>query len=245
MNDEAMLIDALRAGVSRTRRFIDQLTEYHGGPVETEYLLTSDLMREFLDRGREISVEGLNRDACSALASSEPYAARAILKRKRTDVVVGDKLIPDALIEVKIRISRHTGIAADLRKICSTIDLMKPSRQRSIIGASVFQMHLKATRRRWERAHFELAVKEFETQMKADLGTPIDRYENYDLELVDLMASASDGIVDREIIHDHDGAPMVGESGHATRYYAVIVKHRIYGSAPPSNYQEMKAERGR
>jgi hypothetical protein len=242
--NEIDLINALRAGSARTRDFIAQLTDYHGGPTETEYLLTSDLAREFLDRHYEVSVEGLNRSFCTVLTSPDPAQARRTLKGKRTDVVVGHRIAPDALIEVKIRISRYAGLATDLRKLRDTIDLMKPARQRAILGISLFQMHLKSTRSRFERAHFESDVRKFESRLRAELVAHGDLYKKYKLTLVDLMAHPTDGIVDQAIEEDSDGTPILGEKGHATRYYAIVMKHHLYGSAPTLVFQEMKAENG-
>jgi hypothetical protein len=245
MITEATLLEMLRAGTERTRAFIARLTDYHGGPAETEYLLTVDIAREFLDRNREVGVEGLNRSFCTALTSLNSKQAYKTLKGKRTDVVVGQLLNPEVLIEVKIRISRYAGIAGDLRKLRDTIDFMKPAYQRGILGASLFQMHIKPTRARWRHAHFVLAVGEFEKRLRNDLHAHAHIYPNFILTLHDLMASPTDGIVDQAIEEDGDGTPMLGEKGHATRYYAIIIKHRLYGSKPASTFQEMKAEAGR
>ena len=233
---EEKLLEALKNGVGRTRSLMADLTEYHGGPVETEYLLTSDLAREFLERGYLVSVEGLNRNFCSALSSDHPVKARWLLGAKRTDVVVGDVLAPDILIEVKIRVKGHSAISDDLRKICKTIGLMKASRQRTIIGASVFQFYLSSTRVRCTRDQFVSAVVDFETQLRSDLACSSGRYEDFSLELVSLMATPQDGIVDDEIDHDFDGTPMLGRKGHTTRYYAVLVKHRLYGQSSPTSF---------
>ena len=46
---EDALISGLRRGVERTKSLIAHWTDYHGGPTTTEYLLTSDIAREFIE----------------------------------------------------------------------------------------------------------------------------------------------------------------------------------------------------
>jgi hypothetical protein len=43
--DGSRLLSALRKGVQRSVDLIARITEYHGGPVTTEYMLTSDIAR--------------------------------------------------------------------------------------------------------------------------------------------------------------------------------------------------------
>lgn len=238
-----MLLDVLRAGVRETQNFMAELTDYHGGPVTTEYLLVSDLTREFLKRRQDVGVEGLNRRFCNALTSNDPSSAAKALKCKRTDIFVGGELAPKAIIEVKIRISRYAGIARDLQKIPDTISHMNPNFQRMILGASVFQMHIKPTSYRCKKKHFVPLVEAFEKKLRGDLAQYEDDFTDYSLELKSLMATATDGIVDQELDEDIDGTQTVGRKGHATRYYAIIMKHILYGSTAPSNFSMMKAER--
>lgn len=244
MNEDE-LIESLRAGVGRTIAFMGEMTDFHGGPVNTEYLLVSDLLREFLTRHHDVCVEGLNRKFCGPLSSSDSLAARQILKGKRTDVVVGNLMAPKAIIEVKIRIKRYSGLESDLRKLRDTIDQMKPSRKRSIIGVSLFEVHTKPTRRRTQFADFVPVVKAFEVNLEKEIQQHRSDFANYSLTLEHLMASATDGIVNQALDEDGDGTPMLGIAGHTTRYYAIIMKHKLYGSAPTSTFAEMKAESGR
>jgi len=89
-----------------------------------------------------------------------------------------------------------------------------------------------------------LDVSKFENRLRAELVAHADLYKNYLLTLIDLMADSNDGIIDQSIEEDGDGTPMLGEKGHATRYYAIVMKHRLHGSASHSNFQQMKAEGG-
>lgn len=58
----ADFIEMLKDGVKRTSDFMAALTEYHGGPTKTEYLLTSNIARAILDKCHEVKVECLRRD---------------------------------------------------------------------------------------------------------------------------------------------------------------------------------------
>jgi hypothetical protein len=42
---ESDLLSLLCSGVKRSSDLIAQITDYHGGPVTTEYILTSDIAR--------------------------------------------------------------------------------------------------------------------------------------------------------------------------------------------------------
>ena len=45
---DTVFINILKGGVQRTSRFMRELTDFRGGPVKTEYVLTTDIAREFL-----------------------------------------------------------------------------------------------------------------------------------------------------------------------------------------------------
>jgi len=236
---EDQLLEGLRDGVNLTRDFMAELTDYHGGPAETEYLLTSDIARAFLAKRYPVSVELLNRKCCSLLTSTDAKAARKALKGSRTDVVVGDPLAPDALIEVKIRIARYSGIVKDLRKLCATITWMTPLRQSKIMGVSLFQLHIAKTTRRSSRADFLKEVRGREAKFVAALKSHAAGFPDFQLTLKSLLQNPDDGIADAD--EDHDG--------HATRYYAVIIRHKLYGqtftAVPETAFARMKTAAGR
>lgn len=49
--DENQFLEVLRSGVARTTDLIAKATDYHGGPVMTEYLVTADIARECIEKG--------------------------------------------------------------------------------------------------------------------------------------------------------------------------------------------------
>lgn len=238
---ETDLIDGLKAGVRRTRKFMAQVTDFHGGPAETEYLITTDIARAFLDRQQEVCVEALNRDFCHALASNAVREARVSLGLQRTDVALGDHLMPSALIEVKIRVRSLGGIVGDLNKMISTMVWMKPSRHRSILAASVFQVYAPATKKRWEREHFEKAVARTERKLEAELKVFAVGRPDFEFRLHRLHDPA-DGIEDFSLEETEDGLLSYGQPGHAVSYYAVIIKHRLHGTSGPTSLADLKAE---
>lgn len=68
---EDEVLEALAKGVRRTSDLIRQAAEYHGGAVRTEYLLTADIAREFIERHFQVKVECLNRSLVNALTRSK------------------------------------------------------------------------------------------------------------------------------------------------------------------------------
>lgn len=243
MVDESELIDGLRSGVRRTREFMDMLTEYHGGPAETEYLLTSDIAREFLQKGHEVRVEALNRHFCSTLASKQVKAARSALGSKRTDVAIGQDIMPDALVEVKIRIDNISGLRKDLEKITDTIRFMTSHRHRKILAASVFQMHIRATKKRWKRNHFLTALNAFEEKFGVQLEKFGQSRKDFLFSLVDLQSNRDEGVVDFSYSEEPSGSKVIDADGHVTRYYAVLIKHIDHGKPSlPTEFRNLRPE---
>lgn len=225
---EQDLLSGLKAGVERSRRFMEELTEYHGGPVATEYLITTDIAREFLERGHHVQVEALNRHFCSLLTADNARLARVALGSKRTDVAIGDSLTPDAIVEVKIRISTLAGLVDDLDKLSSTIRFMKATRQKKILAACVFQTHIAATKVRWRLEDFIAASQQLEEGLRTELFTYAQQWPDFTFEMRDLQDRPADGIVNHGVECNDDGSEEMGADGHATRYHAVLVKHLLH-----------------
>ena len=225
---EQELLSGLKGGVERSRRFVEMLTDYQGGTVATEYLITSDIAREFLERGHVVKVEALNKFFCSPLTADNAQLARVALGSKRTDVAIGDSLAPDAIVEVKIRISAIGGLVDDLDKLSSTIRFMKPIRQSKILAACVFETHIPATRKRWTREDFIGASKQLEKTLKTDLSIYAQQWPDFTFAICDLQDTSTYGIVNYSVDLNEDGSKEISADGHATRYYAVLVKHKVH-----------------
>jgi hypothetical protein len=167
---EQQLLDALRAGVKRSSHLIALITDFHGGPVTTEYILTADIARELIDRDYEVAVEFANRKLANGLTARKGVNARKSLGSRRTDIVIlRDSLIPAALIEVKIGVRSLGKLKGDLAKLAGTIDLLKSSYAAHIVAAIVYQVHVAGTDKMEWRDQLLLAIRKIETRMESEL----------------------------------------------------------------------------
>lgn len=233
-NDE--LCDLLKAGVARTKALMDKITEYHGGPVETEYLLTGDLLRALTEADYSVKVEYLNRyvmNGLTALPTTTPdlKAARKKLRSKRTDIVITDMFTPLAMIEIKIGVSSLRKLKIDLDKITSTIALLKEPYSIRIVGAVLFQLHVGARKDRYKAEDYLAPAKTREARIKKEL----EGYEllkpGFSFEWRALQGD-DDGVQARALEPDGDGLAW-STAGHATRYHAILIRKQPSGIPLP------------
>jgi hypothetical protein len=230
INENAFL-EALKHGVARTTNLIAKATDYHGGPVMTEYLLTADIAREFIERDYPVTVECHNRMFVNAMTGLKAAQPRKLLRSKRTDVaILEDRLIPLALIEVKIRVKKLNAIKGDLDKITTTMSLLKANFAAKVIGAIVFQVHIPGARNRTYAAEFKSAVVKLEKRLQAELDSYAPSRLDFRFTMHPLQ-SDDGGIVEREI-EGHGEEAAWGTDGHATRYHVIII--RSARPVPPS-----------
>ncbi|UPT87858.1 hypothetical protein HAP41_0000001460 [Bradyrhizobium barranii subsp. apii] len=238
---EADLLSLLKNGVKRSIDLIAHITDYHGGPVTTEYMLTSDLARELIEQNYQVEVEYLNRNFANGLTMRR--SGRPIKKfgSKRTDVaVLFNHFAPLAMIEIKTGVKTVRGIAADLIKITDTIDALKPEFASRVWGAAVFQVHIPGSKSRYEEAHFKAAIDETMKLIGKGLTNHAKTHPNYNFRLHSLQA-ANEGYTPRELEPDGNGGFVWGQDGHATRYYAVLIKSKIAKPRLPRTIEELKA----
>jgi hypothetical protein len=118
---DSELISVLRKGVQRSSNLIAQITDYHGGPVTTEYMLTSDIARELIEQNYQVEVEYLNRNMINGMTMRLHGRPRKKFGSHRTDVaVLTVKCVLLAIIEVKIGVKTLNAIKKDLLKITDT-----------------------------------------------------------------------------------------------------------------------------
>ena len=212
------LLDALKKGVHRASNLIALVTDYHGGPVTTEYLLTSDIAREFIERHFETEVECLNRNFINGLTASEPVTARKEFGRRLTDIaLLYTMMIPLALIEVKIGVSTLRKVEQDLAKITSTIASLKPQFAAKVVGAAVFQVHVRGTSKRKSKQDLQKAANSIEQSLATDLTDYAKTNPGFLFRLEQLQ-EAHEGIVEVDAESELDG--------HSTRYHAIIIRRR-------------------
>lgn len=238
---EAEFIDALRKGVERTINLMAVVTDFHGGGVRTEYLLTADLAREFVERGLgvAVAVECLNRRIANAMVVKQDANVKT-LRSKRTDVAIfQDQIFPIAIIEVKIGVSKIGKIKSDLDKITHTMNLMNSTAASRVYGAEVIQIHVPGSIRRYLENHFKSAIEKIESKLRDDVSKYAATRPGYSFEVISLQ-DAEAGISERQI-DDENGVKVWGKHGHATRYHAILIKSTRPVPAPQCTVAYLKA----
>jgi hypothetical protein len=234
-------LEALRCGVQRTTDLIARVTEYRGGEVRTEYMITADLAREFMERDFEVMVECLNRRLVNAMIKLKGSTPVKTLRSKRTDVaIVRDGLVPLPMIEVKIGVRRFTRLKGDLDKIATTIEMMRANYAAKVIGAAVFQVHIPGSRNMYHASEFKAAARKVEKTLESDIVAYARLHSNFRFTMHPLQ-SPDGGVVGRDL--EIVGNELAwGAHGHATRYHAILIQSTRPISAPPTTVQELKRQ---
>lgn len=222
---ETLFVDILKDGVNRTSNYMASLTDFHGGPITTEYILTSDIARAFLDKGKDVDVEYQNRRLVNNMTVRKGDSSRKEIWGMRTDVVVTEgKLIPVVMIEVKIRIKRTLGpIKDDLAKMAKTLQCMKARYAENVRAASVFQISVSGKAKGTEINRLKKKLKIIEQKLADELCLFAKNWPDFQLKLVSLQEENA-GFVPTEILQSIDSFHELGENGHATRYYAILIQ---------------------
>jgi hypothetical protein len=238
---ERTLLSGLKSGVKNTRHLMDHATDFHGTAVQTEYLLTSDIAREFIQRSVQVKVECLNRALVSSATarSGTSKVRKRKLGTKRTDIALVNEYVPLAMIEIKIGVGRLTGVSMDLKKIITSMRLMDAKYASRVVGVSVFQVHLPTTKHRYEKKHFVSAIGKIEHRFNLDLKAFARSRPDFKLTLKSLQA-VDEGYVEQEIEADFDGEPMIGRPGHVTRYYAILLRSKQKAPPTPTTIEALK-----
>lgn len=236
---EDTFLEALKAGVGRTTNLIGHLTEYHGGPVRTEYMMTADLAREFIERGYEVKVECKNRELLNALVALNGTKPAKALGSLRTDVaLVNNDIVPLAMIEVKIGVTTLNPLIGDLDKVTKTIAMMQARFASKVIGACVFQVHIRGTKTRFYFEQFKALAEKAEKKIRTELSTYGTGHSDFRFSMHSLQ-EPDDGIVERDLEPDGDSLAW-GQYGHATRYHAILIRSTRPVPPPPTTIEELK-----
>lgn len=222
---ELEFVNILETGTRSTTEFMARLTDYHGTAVETEYILTADIARAFLDKGHDVRVEYLNRLLVNKLVQRSSWTPKRVLGAQRTDVVVTfSDIIPRAIVEVKIGVGGSLApIEDDLQKIAATIDGMKVNYAAQVRAASVFQVHVLGRRNEIDTVRLKKRIQDIDQSLTVNLAAFAPTWPDFTFALVPLQGQ-SEGFVATSIEHDESGGAELGATGHATRYYAIIIK---------------------
>lgn len=243
---EQAFIDTLTKGVKSTENFMAKLTEYHGGPAKTEYILTTDIARALLENNYKVQVECLTNKFINPLISQKSTLTSNTNKSERFDIaVINDGLNPEVIIEVKIRIGgKLTKIKDDIKKITDVISAMKAPFASKIQAACVFQVHINSGKndaeldQDTEKKKLVIKVTNKEKSLKNDLMNIEKLYPEFIFKFIPLQ-NKNGGIETTEKILEDIGHYSIGQPGHATRYYAILIK-RMHSKKPKNTFQAMK-----
>lgn len=236
--NERDFIEALQSGVKRTKDFIAKTTEYHGGQVRTEYMITADIARAFIERNHEVTVECLNRNLVNGMTMLKGSDRRS-LRSKRSDVaILEDGIYPLGIIEVKIGVRKLSRIKGDLDKITHTIGLMQARHAANVIGAAVFQIHIANARQRYSLEHFKDAVECIELRLSTELMNYAQSRQGFKFTMHSLQA-ANEGITGPEFADVGSHSELV-KHGHATRYHAILIQSTRPAPSPPKSIEDLR-----
>lgn len=222
---EADFISILKKGTECTANFLARLTDYQGGAIKTEYLLTSDIARAFLNASYEVQVECLNRKLVNGLTRRKGWSPPKKLGSQRIDVAVMDNgVVPQAIVEVKIGVGRNiTKIRSDLEKIQITLDCIKAKFASSVRAASVFQVHIKDRSKDIDTERLKRRIKVIEKSLQKAVDIYARDQPNFEFKIFPLQGPDS-GFFARNIEVEDDGTETLGKFGCATRYYAIVLR---------------------
>ncbi len=221
---ESDFLDILRDGIRRTVKFMGLLTEFHGAPTKTEYILTTDIARAFLAKHFEVRVEYLNRQFHDAMTRRRNWQSRQEFGKMRTDVAVVEAgIVPRAIVEVKIGVGGTlTPIKEDLTKIASTMECLKTQVAADVRAASVFQVHVRGRANDLTIDRLMVKVNKIEAKLGVALKNFAKDWSDFTFRLVSLQDQKG-GFVATEILQEDDGTQSMGQNSHATRYYAILI----------------------
>jgi hypothetical protein len=237
---ETAFLEALRTGVRRTTNLIARVTDYHGGAVRIEYMLTADLAREFVERDYKVAVEYLYRNLVNAMVALEGARPHKALRAKRTDIALLHVTIPLAMIEVKISVRRLSRVKGDLNKITAVMAMMQAKYAAKVIGAVVFQVHVPGSRSLCYPDQFKAAVEKIEQKLETEVAVYSGDRSDFSFKMYPLQGP-NEGFVGREVEPDGDGFAW-GQDGHGTRYHVILIRSTRPVPPSPRTIEELKRE---
>jgi hypothetical protein len=110
------LLAAVRNGVETTDSYLHQLTDYHGGPLQTEYVLTTDISRALLTSNYAVATEFLINRIQNHLYYRENGKVFPLGSRRFDVAALDAGGLPELVVEVKIGVSSLAKIRTDLSK---------------------------------------------------------------------------------------------------------------------------------
>lgn len=239
---EKNLLSCVKSGINNSQSFIDRLTEYHGGPIGIEYILTTDIARALLDKFDTVSVEHHYARLLNAL--SAPSANRKLFRSTRADVVVINDLHPPPLVvEIKIRVRKFEDIKSDVQRIMRLLNAYKPSLAQRSLGIVVFQVHLYGRKNWLESDRILRQIKIIEGKISNQFNSFADSHSDFEFQWWPFQEPDA-GAVGRELDGDpSDPDAAWGRVGHAVRYHGILLRRLVKHSGDEgqlSAFERMK-----
>lgn len=219
------LFDLVREGVAATDAYLHQLTDYHGGPLKTEYVLTTDIARALLAGQEMVATEFVANTVKDHIYYRDKQASFTLTSRRFDVVALNSAGLPELMVEIKVGVGTLKKLEEDLRKI---IDFLKSARAgfaNRCLALIVFQVH-RGTKKHGQLTHISKEVTKLENALKRQLATFANGWSGYEFAMMPFQGP-NDRIYDDEVELEEDGSKILGRTSHATRYHAIAIRKRV------------------
>jgi hypothetical protein len=106
--------------------------------------------------------------------------------------------------------------------MAETIRLMKANIAKGVRIASVFQTHMAGKNSDIDTKKLRARMQKRERKLEKALAIFATSWPDFSFKLVSLQGQDT-GFVARELCEEDDGSISLGQKGHATRYYAILI----------------------
>jgi hypothetical protein len=203
---KANLITLIESGAKLHQSEAMAANDYRPNRSTTEYLLTAAIMRAALKESEHVSVEMLCRKLVNVITSSASSEVRKSFGKKRFDILIGEALNPQAIVEVKIGVRSGKKLLDDVNKILkvtASLDRMRVP----AIGMLVFEIDVPGSGTVAIEQDFKSEFERLYSIVKSDLCSSIKT--NWPLITIDFHL-LTETIWDAEIVDE-----TIAENGAA------------------------------
>jgi hypothetical protein len=186
---------------------------YRAYPTNTEYLLTSALLRAASRFCSEVRVEALSKYVVNVMTSSTSSKNRKALGKQRFDILIGEYIKPEAIVEIKIGVRSGIKLFDDTDKLLNVISYLDRLSY-SVPTALVYEIHFKGSGSLVTRNQFEARFNQVDTKVRSDIMEHLSN--NWPLNVVSFHLLSS------EITEADVSEGTIDEDGSATFIVAAI-----------------------
>ena len=180
---EAELLNLLRAGAQLHHNETLVSNDFRPDETVTEYLLTAAFLRAIIKERMPVRVEAQCKKLVNAMTSSATLQTRKSFGKKRIDILIGEQLVPSALIEIKIGVRSSNKLVDDIDKILTIIGKLDRVKQR-VLGALAFEIFVRGSGSCVVANDFEREYSAIEAGVKAGLQGHVAAYwPNYEIDV--------------------------------------------------------------